>query len=166
MYNSIIDAFEDFSATNSRLYHLGYCDKAWNVNKLAHIAHKQGRYDVYVSILEKMYGHSNMEVQEAFVKISEQANAYLEMKGELSGGLNLINSTVGVYVELFRKLYRGSIMVESSELSKGRENQGNLEPEKERIWWVLKVFLLCQTLNRWRVYIGEGGHPFRREFGP
>lgn len=32
-------------------------------------------------------------LQEAFVKIREQAKAYLEMKGELTNGLNLINST-------------------------------------------------------------------------
>ena len=32
-------------------------------------------------------------VQEAFVKIREQAKAYLDMKGELTSGLNLINST-------------------------------------------------------------------------
>ncbi|XP_010268349.1 PREDICTED: transformation/transcription domain-associated protein-like [Nelumbo nucifera] len=93
MYNAVIDAFKDFGNTNSQLHHLGYRDKAWNVNKLAHIARKQGLYDVCVTILEKMYGHSTMEVQEAFIKISEQAKAYLEMKGELTSGLNLINST-------------------------------------------------------------------------
>ncbi|KAJ4844568.1 hypothetical protein Tsubulata_023584 [Turnera subulata] len=93
MYNAVIDAFKDFGTTNAQLHHLGYRDKAWNVNRLAHIARKQGLYDVCVTILEKMYGHSTMEVQEAFVKIREQAKAYLEMKGELSSGLNLINST-------------------------------------------------------------------------
>ncbi|KAG9129909.1 hypothetical protein Leryth_007000 [Lithospermum erythrorhizon] len=93
MYNTVIEAFKDFGTTNSQLHHLGYRDKAWNVNKLAHIARKQGLNDVCVSILEKMYGHSTMEVQEAFVKITEQAKAYLEMKGELTSGLNLINST-------------------------------------------------------------------------
>ncbi|CAL5373324.1 unnamed protein product [Camellia sinensis] len=93
MYNAVIEAFKDFGTSNSQLHHLGYRDKAWNVNKLAHIASKQGMYDVCVSILEKMYGHSTMEVQEAFVKIREQAKAYLEMKGELMSGLNLINST-------------------------------------------------------------------------
>ncbi|KAJ9172678.1 hypothetical protein P3X46_015891 [Hevea brasiliensis] len=93
MYNAVIDAFKDFGNTNSQLHHLGYRDKAWNVNKLAHIARKQGLYDVCVIILEKMYGHSTMEVQEAFVKIREQAKAYLEMKGELTSGLNLISST-------------------------------------------------------------------------
>ncbi|XP_057972938.1 transcription-associated protein 1-like isoform X2 [Malania oleifera] len=93
MYNAVIDAFKDFGTTNSQLHHLGYRDKAWNVNKLAHIARKQGLNDACVTILDKMYGHSTMEVQEAFVKIREQAKAYLEMKGELSSGLHLINST-------------------------------------------------------------------------
>nr|XP_029116772.1 transformation/transcription domain-associated protein isoform X3 [Elaeis guineensis] len=93
MYNVVIDAFKDFAQSNPQLHHLGYRDKAWNVNKLAHIARKQGLYDVCVTILDKMYGHSTMEVQEAFVKIREQAKAYLEMKGELTSGLNLINNT-------------------------------------------------------------------------
>ncbi|XP_008795100.2 transformation/transcription domain-associated protein-like [Phoenix dactylifera] len=93
MYNVVIDAFKDFAQTNPQLHHLGYRDKAWNVNKLARIARKQGLYDVCVTILDKMYGHSTMEVQEAFVKIREQAKANLEMKGELTSGLNLINNT-------------------------------------------------------------------------
>ena len=63
MYNAVIDAFKDFGSTNSQLHHLGFRDKAWNVNKLAHIARKQGLYDVCVTILDKMYGHSTMEVQ-------------------------------------------------------------------------------------------------------
>uniref|UniRef100_A0A7N0UBU8 Non-specific serine/threonine protein kinase n=1 Tax=Kalanchoe fedtschenkoi TaxID=63787 RepID=A0A7N0UBU8_KALFE len=93
IYNAVINAFKDFGTTNSQLHHLGYRDKAWSVNKLAHIARKQGLHDVCVTILEKMYGHSTMEVQEAFVKIREQAKAYLEMKELLTTGLNLINST-------------------------------------------------------------------------
>ncbi|KAL6959953.1 non-specific serine,threonine protein kinase [Sarracenia purpurea var. burkii] len=93
MYSAVIDAFREFGTTNPQLYQLGYRDKAWNVNKLAHIARKQGLNDVCVSILQKMYGLSTMEVQEAFVKIREQAKAYLEMKGELTNGLNLIEST-------------------------------------------------------------------------
>nr|CAD1833699.1 unnamed protein product [Ananas comosus var. bracteatus] len=63
MYNAVIDAFKDYAQTNPQLHHLGYRDKAWNVNKLAHIARKQGLHDVCVSILDKMYGHSTMEVQ-------------------------------------------------------------------------------------------------------
>ncbi|MCH82648.1 transformation/transcription domain-associated protein-like, partial [Trifolium medium] len=92
-YNSVIEAFKDFGSTNSALHHLGYRDKAWTVNRLAHIARKQGLFDVCVNVLEKLYGYSTMEVQEAFVKIAEQAKAYLETKGEVTAGLNLINST-------------------------------------------------------------------------
>jgi transformation/transcription domain-associated protein len=62
-YNSVIEAFKDFGSTNSALHHLGYCDKAWTVNRLAHIARKQGLFDVCVSVLEKLYGYSTMEVQ-------------------------------------------------------------------------------------------------------
>lgn len=69
MYNGVIDAFREFNTTNPQLHHLGYRDKAWNVNKLAHIARKQGLNDVCVSILEKMYGHSTMEVQVPFLSL-------------------------------------------------------------------------------------------------
>ncbi|KAI4327728.1 hypothetical protein L6164_020154 [Bauhinia variegata] len=93
MYNAVIEAFKDCAASNPQLHHLGYRDKAWNVNRLAHIARKQGLFEVCASILDKLYGHSTMEVQEAFVKIREQAKAYLEMKGELTTGYNLIHST-------------------------------------------------------------------------
>lgn len=63
IYNTVIDVFKDFTSTTNPQLHLGYRDKAWNVNKLAHIARKQGVHDVCVIILEKMYGHSTMEVQ-------------------------------------------------------------------------------------------------------
>ncbi|KAG0495759.1 hypothetical protein HPP92_000450 [Vanilla planifolia] len=42
IYNAVIDAFKDFGSTNPQLHHLGYRDKAWNVNKLAHIARVAG----------------------------------------------------------------------------------------------------------------------------
>ena len=51
MYNAVIDAIRDFGTTNPQLHHLGYRDLAWNVNKLAHISHKQGLNDVCMSIL-------------------------------------------------------------------------------------------------------------------
>lgn len=129
MYNSVIDAFKDFGKTNPQLHHLGYRDKAWNVNKLAHIARKQGLYDVCVTILEKMYGHSTMEVQEAFVKIREQAKAYLEMKGELTGGLNLINSTNLEYfpvkhkAEIFR--LRGDFLLKLNDCETANREYSN-----------------------------------------
>ncbi|KAK8653078.1 hypothetical protein V6N13_127093 [Hibiscus sabdariffa] len=122
MYNAVIDAFKEFSTTNPQLHHLGFRDKAWNVNKLARIARKQGLYDVCVTILEKMYGHSTMEVQEAFVKITEQAKAYLEMKGELTSGLNLINST---NLEYFPVKHKAEIFrIKGDFLSKLNDSEG------------------------------------------
>lgn len=42
-------------------------------------------------------------MQEAFVKIREQAKAFLEMKGEITSGLNLINSTNLEYFQVKHK---------------------------------------------------------------
>ncbi|ONM60151.1 Phosphatidylinositol 3- and 4-kinase family protein with FAT domain [Zea mays] len=129
MYNSVIDAFKDFGQTNPQLHHLGYRDKAWNVNKLAHIARKQGLPEVCVTILDKMYGHATMEVQEAFVKICEQAKAYLEMKGELVSGLNLINNTnleffpVKNKAEIFR--LRGDFLLKMNECETANQSYSN-----------------------------------------
>lgn len=63
IYSTVIHRVEAFGARNSQLDNIGYKDKAWNINKLAHIARKQGLHDVCVSILENMYGHPTMEVQ-------------------------------------------------------------------------------------------------------
>eukprot|EP00898_Chlorokybus_atmophyticus_P003741 jgi/Chlat1/4368/Chrsp29S04524 len=93
MYNEIINAFRSYAEINPKLHQLGYKDKAWSVNKLATIGRKQGLAEVCVQVLNKMYGFLTMEVQEAFVKIREQAKAYLDMKGELISGINLINTT-------------------------------------------------------------------------
>ncbi|KAJ4791719.1 Transformation/transcription domain-associated protein [Rhynchospora pubera] len=129
MYNSVIEAFKDFGQTNPQLHHLGYRDKAWNVNKLAHIARKQGLQEVCVRILDEMYGHSTMEVQEAFVKIKEQAKAFLEMKGELVRGLNLINNTNLEYfppkhhAEIFR--LKGDFMLKMNDSNAANLNYSN-----------------------------------------
>ena len=83
MYTSVINAFEDFSTINPQLHQLGFRDKAWNANKLAHIARKQGLYDLCVTILEKMYGHATMEVQ-VFKTIFSVFSAWLWLKLTLS----------------------------------------------------------------------------------
>ncbi|KAJ7564762.1 hypothetical protein O6H91_02G032300 [Diphasiastrum complanatum] len=103
VYNVVINAFKGISETNPQLHQLGFRDKAWTVNKLAYIARKQGLNEVCVTVLDKMYGFLTMEVQEAFVKIREQAKAYLEMKGELIHGLNLINATNLDYFQVQHK---------------------------------------------------------------
>lgn len=61
--SSVIHGVEDFGATNPQLDYFGYKDKAWNINKLAHVARKQGLHDVCVSILGNLYGHPTMHVK-------------------------------------------------------------------------------------------------------
>ena len=63
MYKTVINSFKYFSNTNHQIPQLGYGDKAWSVNKLAHVAHKKGLYDVCVTELNKMDGYSTMDVQ-------------------------------------------------------------------------------------------------------
>ena len=62
MYNTVINSFKDFSNTNHQIPQLGYGDKAWSVNKLAHVALKQGLYDACVTTMNKMDGYSTMDV--------------------------------------------------------------------------------------------------------
>eukprot|EP00958_Prasinococcus_capsulatus_P028071 scaffold6247_cov416-Prasinococcus_capsulatus_cf.AAC.17 len=93
VYSTVINTFKTFHDHNPALHQLGFKDKAWSVNKLAGVVRKQGLGEVAVQILNKMYGYLRMEVQEAFIKIREQAKAYLSMPGEMPTGLNLLNTT-------------------------------------------------------------------------
>ena len=92
MYNIVINAFKGYQDISPQLHQLGYRDKAWCVNKLANVARSQGMTDVCINILTTMYGYYQMEVQEAFNKIKEQAMAYLETGNQMKQALNLVNS--------------------------------------------------------------------------
>jgi transformation/transcription domain-associated protein len=61
------------------------------VNRLAAIARKHDCPEVCKHIIATQYGFNAMEVQEAFVKIREQAQAYLEQPDQLIAGLNLLS---------------------------------------------------------------------------
>lgn len=95
IYNVVISAFQRLSEVAPQLHQLGYRDKAWSVNKLAYVAYKHSCPDVCINIIGTMYGFNAMEVQEAFVKICEQAKAYLDMThvNDITAGLNLLNTT-------------------------------------------------------------------------
>eukprot|EP00897_Mesotaenium_endlicherianum_P005503 jgi/Mesen1/4981/ME000248S04265 len=81
--------------SDQRLQQLGYRDKAWSVNKLAYMARKHGLPEVCKRVLNSYYGFPSMEVQEAFVKIREEAKADIAMRGggeELAAGLASIST--------------------------------------------------------------------------
>lgn len=49
-------------------------------------AARHGLPEVCITIINNMYGYNAMEVQEAFVKIKEQARAYLALPHDLRAG--------------------------------------------------------------------------------
>ncbi|KAL6746236.1 hypothetical protein V8C86DRAFT_2445362, partial [Haematococcus lacustris] len=93
IYDIVISNFRNFAESNPQLYQLGYRDKAWSVNRLGAIATAHGLPETCLNILNTMYGYNAMEVQEAFVKIREQANAYMDQPSELLAGYNLLATT-------------------------------------------------------------------------
>ncbi|WFC97412.1 transcription-associated protein 1 [Malassezia yamatoensis] len=80
------------SSTNSYAYR-GYHETAWIINRFAHVARKHGLDDVCVSSLTKIYTLPNIEIQEAFLKLREQARCHYHNPNELMQGLNVINNT-------------------------------------------------------------------------
>ncbi|CEH17271.1 Histone acetyltransferase SAGA, TRRAP/TRA1 component, PI-3 kinase superfamily [Ceraceosorus bombacis] len=80
------------SSTNSYAYR-GYHETAWIVNRFAHVARKHQLNDVCISSLTKIYQLPNIEIQEAFLKLREQAKCHYRNPAELHQGLEVINNT-------------------------------------------------------------------------
>ncbi|EXJ93628.1 transformation/transcription domain-associated protein [Capronia coronata CBS 617.96] len=71
----------------------GYHETAWIINKFAHVARKHQMPDVCINQLGKIYTLPNIEIQEAFLKLREQAKCHYQNKMELNNGLDVINNT-------------------------------------------------------------------------
>ncbi|KEY73370.1 hypothetical protein S7711_01483 [Stachybotrys chartarum IBT 7711] len=71
----------------------GYHETAWIINRFAHVARKHSLPEVCISQLSRIYTLPNIEIQEAFLKLREQAKCHFENPDELSSGLDVINNT-------------------------------------------------------------------------
>ncbi|KIV86517.1 hypothetical protein, variant [Exophiala sideris] len=71
----------------------GYHETAWIINKFAHVARKHQMPEVCITQLGKIYTLPNIEIQEAFLKLREQAKCHYQNKAELNNGLDVINNT-------------------------------------------------------------------------
>ncbi|EPQ29591.1 uncharacterized protein PFL1_02810 [Pseudozyma flocculosa PF-1] len=80
------------ASTNSYAYR-GYHETAWIINRFAHVARKHYLNDVCISSLTKIYTLPNIEIQEAFLKLREQAKCHYQNPNELTQGLDVINNT-------------------------------------------------------------------------
>lgn len=71
----------------------GYHEIAWIINRFAHVARKHSMPDVCLSQLHKIYNLPNIEIQEAFLKLREQAKCYYQNPNEYQTGLDVISNT-------------------------------------------------------------------------
>ena len=85
----------------------GYHETAWIINRFAHVSRKHSLPDVCIQMLNKIYTLPNIEIQDAFLKLREQAKCYLSYHStsliteslnvvalnELASGLEIINAT-------------------------------------------------------------------------
>ncbi|KAJ2598607.1 transcription-associated protein 1, partial [Coemansia sp. RSA 1721] len=75
----------------------GYHEMAWIINRFAHVARLHGLVDVCINSLTRIYTLPNIEIQEAFLKLREQAKCYYHRPDELQSGLDVISNTNLMY---------------------------------------------------------------------
>ncbi|KAI5921307.1 FAT domain-containing protein [Camillea tinctor] len=81
------------NANGASFAYRGYHETAWIINRFAHVARKHNLPDVCINQLSRIYTLPNIEIQEAFLKLREQARCHYENPAELSSGLDVINNT-------------------------------------------------------------------------
>ncbi|KAI5365365.1 putative transcription-associated protein [Septoria linicola] len=81
------------NATGNSYAYRGYHETAWIINRFAHVARKHQMPDVCINQLSKIYTLPNIEIQEAFLKLREQAKCHYQNRSELTNGLDVINNT-------------------------------------------------------------------------
>ncbi|ORY71284.1 uncharacterized protein BCR38DRAFT_329400 [Pseudomassariella vexata] len=81
------------NANGASFAYRGYHETAWIINRFAHVARKHNLPDVCIAQLSRIYTLPNIEIQEAFLKLREQAKCHYENPEELTSGLDVINNT-------------------------------------------------------------------------
>ena len=66
------------NATGNSFAYRGYHETAWIINRFAHVARKHQLPEVCISQLSKIYTLPNIEIQEAFLKLREQAKCHYQ----------------------------------------------------------------------------------------
>lgn len=90
------------SNINTHAYR-GYHEIAWVINRFAHVARRHNMADVCISQLARIYTLPNIEIQEAFLKLREQAKCHYQNMNELTTGLDVISNTNLVYFGTVQK---------------------------------------------------------------
>ncbi|ODQ81952.1 hypothetical protein BABINDRAFT_160169 [Babjeviella inositovora NRRL Y-12698] len=85
------------NATANSYAYRGYHEIAWVINRFAHVARTHNMPEVCINQLAKIYTLPNIEIQEAFLKLREQAKCHYQNMNELNTGLDVISNTNLVY---------------------------------------------------------------------
>ncbi len=99
VYMPFIPALQEANGNanaNSYAYR-GFHEIAWVINRFAHVARKHNMPQVCINQLTKIYTLPNIEIQEAFLKLREQAKCHYRNPKELNTGLDVISNTNLVY---------------------------------------------------------------------
>ncbi|EER41047.1 histone acetylase complex subunit Paf400 [Histoplasma capsulatum H143] len=81
------------TVTSNSYAYRGYHETAWIINRFAHVARKHQMPEVCINQLSRIYTLPNIEIQEAFLKLREQAKCHYQNPKELNSGLDVINNT-------------------------------------------------------------------------
>lgn len=92
-YLSLLPPSNGGNATGNSYAYRGYHETAWIINRFAHVARKHQMPEVCIAQLGKIYTLPNIEIQEAFLKLREQAKCHYQNRAELGSGLDVINNT-------------------------------------------------------------------------
>ncbi|KAF2403064.1 hypothetical protein EJ06DRAFT_580246 [Trichodelitschia bisporula] len=93
VYLNLIPPNQPNNTSNNSYAYRGYHETAWIINRFAHVARQHNLPDVCIAQLSRIYTLPNIEIQEAFLKLREQAKCHYQNKAELSSGLDVINNT-------------------------------------------------------------------------
>ncbi|THZ79830.1 hypothetical protein D6C85_00283 [Aureobasidium pullulans] len=92
-YLTLLPSTNQGNATGQSYAYRGYHETAWIINRFAHVARKHQMPDVCITQLSRIYTLPNIEIQEAFLKLREQAKCCYQNRNELTSGLDVINNT-------------------------------------------------------------------------
>jgi transformation/transcription domain-associated protein len=81
------------SNNNNSFAYRGYHETAWLINRFAHVARKHQLPEVCISQLSRIYTLPNIEIQEAFLKLREQAKCHYQTNTDQASGLDVIHNT-------------------------------------------------------------------------
>ncbi|KAI0464209.1 hypothetical protein LJB42_001813 [Komagataella kurtzmanii] len=99
VYMPFVPVLQQSNGTNNgnSYAYRGYHEMAWVINRFAHVARKHEMPEVCINQLTKIYTLPNIEIQEAFLKLREQAKCHYQNSSELNTGLDVISNTNLVY---------------------------------------------------------------------